>query len=197
MAEPEELVLQVQEPVGGREDLDHYPTPRAAILSLIRSVYLPAPGTTVLDPACGEGALLDVLRQECRVETVGIELDKGRAEHARRRGHRVTQADALEAPWPAADHLVGNPPFNRGLAFAERAVAWSEDNGGAKVMLLLRLSFMEPASGRGPFLRATRPNVYVLPERPVYDGRGTDSVTSAWFCWPGEGLYRVLPELSP
>lgn len=79
------------------------------------------------------------------------------------------------------------------MAFAWRAVAWSEANGGARAILLLRLTFIDGAAGRGPFLRETKPDVYVLKKRPLYVGRSGDSVTSAWFVWPGTGLYRVLP----
>ena len=62
------------------------------------------------------------------------------------------------------------------------------------VCMLLRLSFLEPTKSRRDLLTAYRPDVLILPRRPVFDGRGTDSITSAWFCWPGEGRIIWLPE---
>lgn len=188
-----DLVLTSQVPVGGRESHDHYPTPRSAIDALLR-VWMPAPGFTVLDPCCGEGAILDVFRGRGLV-TLGIELDPTRAAEAEARGHQVDRGDALGAlhPWPEADWLISNPPYTLAREFAEKAILWSGSRGPWNVALLLRLSFLEPASGRGDLFRNHPPNVRILPRRPAFDGRGTDSITSAWFCWPGTGRLMWLP----
>lgn len=187
-----ELVLTPVEPVEGRDrGLDHYPTPRAAVVSLLDARPQLTRGT-VLDPSCGEGAILAVARER-GARTVGLEIDPGRAEAARRAGHPVTTCDALASPWPEAEALCGNPPWDHAREFAWRALAWASARAGRQVWLLLRLTFLEPAAGRGELLRAHPPDVLVLPRRPAYDGRGTDSVTSAWCGWPGEGRLVWLP----
>ena len=183
-------------PVGGRESLDHYPTPRWCVLSLLAQEVFS--GGTVLDPSCGEGSILDVLLER-GATTLGIECHPHRAYAARARGHKVAINDALLVDWPEADAVVGNPPYSHGLAFARKAVAWARQAPHRSAYLLLRLSFLEPAAGRGAFFAESPPDVLVLPRRPSFDGRGTDSSTSAWFCWPstsgrpGEGRLVWLP----
>ena len=66
-------------------------------------------GAPVLDPACGEGALLAPVRGP----RLGIELSPTAAAVARRRfpDADVRVADALEVPWPGGTWIVCNPPW--------------------------------------------------------------------------------------
>lgn len=182
-------------PVGGRESHDHYPTPRWCVLALLTQGG-PPPAAGVLDPACGEGAILDVFRERGH-NTLGLELDPARAAVAQERGHYVYNNDATLFPWPEhADWLVGNPPYSLALDFAWKAVEWADWAKAPiprRVALLLRLSFLEPASGRAVLFQHHPPDVLILPRRPSFDGKATDSTTSAWFCWPGTGRLVWLP----
>lgn len=66
-------------------------------------------GVPVLDPACGEGALLSPVRGP----RLGIELSPAAAAVAGRRlpGASIQVADALEVPWPKGTWVVCNPPW--------------------------------------------------------------------------------------
>jgi SAM-dependent methyltransferase len=70
-----------------------------------------APAYRVLEPSCGDGRILDMLREYgCR--PLGIEYHPGRASEARQKGHSVVTANFLEqAPAPEFDRVVMNPPF--------------------------------------------------------------------------------------
>jgi SAM-dependent methyltransferase len=81
-------------------------------------------GLTVLDPCCGGGALLAAAEGlargvGARLSLFGRDVSALAAEATTARlallGARanVAQADALALPWPAADLLLGNPPFLR------------------------------------------------------------------------------------
>lgn len=48
--------------------------------------------------------------------------------------------------------------------------------------MLLRLNFLG-SQRRAAWLRAWTPDVYVLPRRPSFTGRGTDSCEYAWCVW--------------
>jgi len=76
------------------------------------------PGVSVLDPACGDGALLAALEGR---ELHGIELDPELAERARKRipHAKIVCADALaaEQTWPAETWILANPPW---LSFSGR-----------------------------------------------------------------------------
>lgn len=193
----DDFTLTSPVPVGGRESHDHYPTPRFCTELLIDHLALLRPGwrderPEVLDPAAGEGAILDVWRER-RCSTLGLEIDPARADVARSRRHRMDVCDALERQWPRADLLVMNPPYTLAETFVRRALAWRLRTPGASlVCALLRLSFLEPAKDRRDLL-LQNPDVLILPRRPAFDGRGTDSITSAWFCWPGRGQLVWLP----
>jgi len=189
-----EFSLTSPVPVGGRASHDHYPTPRWCTLALLRNWGLWYPKEPmVLDPACGEGAILAAVRDEIpHVQTRGIELDAGRVEAADAQRLEVVQGDGLEIEWGSPDLVIGNPPYSLATEFAWKAAEWAAEGAGGAA-LLLRLSFLEPASGRAVLFERHRPDVLILPRRPAFDGRGTDSITSAWFCWPGEGRLVWLP----
>ena len=176
--------LRPQTVVTGRSDADFYPTPRWCTLALLTQ-GAPPPGASIVDPSCGEGAILDVFRERGH-NTIGVEIDRERALVAAQRGHYPYNNDALTVPWPEGDWLVGNPPYSLALDFAWKAVEWADWPAAPiprRAALLLRLSFLEPASGRAVLFERHRPDVLILPRRPAFDGRGTDSITSAWFEW--------------
>jgi hypothetical protein len=171
---------------------DHYPTPKWATEALLAHAEAQgwlASGSTVLDPAAGEGAILDVAHQRGH-RTHGIELQPQLAAAARRKGHKVRQGDALSVPWPACDAVITNPPYSYQEAFLAMALAYAAP--GRRVCALLRLSFLGSAR-RADFHRQHPAWVLVLPRRPSFDGQGTDSADSAWFVWPGEGRLVWLP----
>lgn len=76
------------------------------------SSYKPEiPAYRVLEPSCGDGRILDAIRERGS-RALGFEVDAGRAAQARAKGHSVVTANFLEqAPVPEFDKVVMNPPF--------------------------------------------------------------------------------------
>lgn len=80
-------------------------------------IRLVGPQARLLDPACGIGQLLAAARavhSEPKGNLFGIETDPERGAGARERlgpGADVRIADALEVEWPAATHVIANPPW--------------------------------------------------------------------------------------
>lgn len=173
--------------VGGRASNDHYPTPRWCTLALLKAIDLP-PGALVFDPSCGEGSLLSVFSERGH-PTSGIELDEARGLDAQKLGHDVVVGDSLKLPW-CAEYIIGNPPYSVAEDFVWKAL---ENPQVRLVAFLLRLSFLEPVNGRGTVFEIYPPNVYILPRRPSFDGKGSDNITSAWFVWPGGNHLSWLP----
>lgn len=92
------------------KDLQFYPTPRAAIDHILARVHLPA-NASILEPSCGDGALLDAMNNGDR-QLFGIEYDATRAQQARAKGYSVLTANFLQVePQPVYDRVVMNPPF--------------------------------------------------------------------------------------
>ncbi len=141
---------------------------------------------SVLDPCCGDGAILDVIGKEWA--TFGLELDAGRAGKAAAR-HAVTCTDALVGgPWPDADACVTNPPYALAMPFIERALVWCACGvSDREVAFLTRLNFLG-SQKRADFHRRHPCDVYVLPKRPSFTGGGTDATEYCWMAWgPGRG----------
>lgn len=139
---------------------------------------------SVLDPCCGEGAILDVVRDVWRVETFGIEIDEGRRNTARSRGHDARLDDALiKTTWSSTVNIITNPPYSWAEAFIRRALIECEGD----IAFLLRLNFLG-SQKRAAFHRARPCDVYVLPKRPSFTGGGTDATEYCWMVWgPGRG----------
>ena len=92
------------------KDLQFYPTPRAAIDHILNRIHLPV-NAKILEPSCGDGALLDAMNNGDR-ELFGIEYDATRAQQARGKGYSVLTANFLQVePQPVYDRVVMNPPF--------------------------------------------------------------------------------------
>ena len=95
------------------KDLQFYPTPRKVIDTILKSVNIQK-GDKVLEPSCGDGAMLDAIADKLNndLELHGIEYDTGRAMQARAKGHAVQIANFLECePDPRFDYVIMNPPF--------------------------------------------------------------------------------------
>ena len=94
------------------KDLQFYPTPKAVIHRILNQLDF-RDGDKVLEPSCGDGAIMDELRfMECNVDITGIEYDKKRASIASSKGHFVLDDNFLQLPIVEKyDKVVMNPPF--------------------------------------------------------------------------------------
>lgn len=95
------------------KDLQFYPTPRKVVDEIIRRELHSLDGKKVLEPSCGEGAMMEALHEAFpRVQLLGIEVHAERAEAARAKGFSVVRKNFLEtAPQPVFDLVLMNPPF--------------------------------------------------------------------------------------
>lgn len=179
---------------------DFYRTPRWAIEAILPE--LPA-SSSVVDPCCGDGAILEVLAERFGPEHVrGIEINPVLAARARARVARpwidcvelpfrpdplVLEGDCLspETDWGTPSLVVKNPPFY----LAEEVVreALERTALGGTVFALLRVGFLG-SRARGSLWRDYPADLFVLPKRPSFTGGSTDSCDYGWFAWgPGRG----------
>ena len=156
--------------------LDAYFTPPEAVRALMRIENLPL---SIADPCCGNGAILNVLREA---------------------GHIVHGADIRDYGWPhtvVRDYLaepiimhdvgiVSNPPYMLALEFLQKAIA----DGAAYHAWLLRSNFLE-SNGRLPFFASHPPSrIWISSRRlPVMHREGGtgprtgSNACMAWFVW--------------
>ena len=172
-----------------RRENDYYPTPEWCA----RHIPVRLAGHTILDPCPGQGHLMRAIEKYHDPERVlGIELDAERAAIA---GVPCSNALDENTSWPDVNMVVTNPPFSLAAEFVERAIRPINDieTNLCAVIMLLPISWLEPAKKRERLLLSGLDRIHVLPRRPSFtrDGRCASSAY-AWFVWrPGGGHARV------
>lgn len=177
-----------------RREHDAYYTPSWCVRRLLEAYDLP--GGRWLDPAVGEGSIVravDDVRRDVVWTTVDIrpEVEPDLvADFVDRGCPALNVMQAQVGGW--WDVAITNPPYLQALAYAKECL-----RRAPVVALLLRLNWLEGGEhtrARSDWLRAHTPDVGVLPDRPSFDGVGSDACAYAWMLWglPGGGRVRIL-----
>ena len=180
-----------------RRPADYYPTPTWCTALLLEELHLP--GGRWLEPCAGDGAILRAVssvRDDVVWHTGDIRASGGVvADHPAVARHTTGDFLSMTPPEVPYDVLLTNPPYSLAMEFVRHGLLMADH-----VVMLLRLNFLA-SGGRAAFMREHTPSVYVLPNRPSFTGKGTDSIEYAWFHWSrlgGEAAQvRVLRALSP
>jgi hypothetical protein len=156
--------------------LDLYETPPEAVRALMQAVELPR---RIWDPACGPGAILDVIHRTGRLVWGSDVADYGGM-------HQTEVLDFLRAGAPLASAIVTNPPYKLAADFVRQALRLAPD-----VHMLMRLAFLE-GTGRSDILdgghlhhvRVFR-NRLPMMHRDGWEGNKltTGRIPFAWFHW--------------
>lgn len=201
-----------------RQPNDYYRTPGWVVSGILPFLNI-THTSAVLDPACGDGSILDAISNNTTAGGVkGIEVCKHLWEMASE-NHAVMLANALREDWRGYTHIIMNPPYSLSMQFVQKAV-----DTGAVVAALLRLAWLG-SEGRTHFHNRHPSGVFVITPRPSfthhlkfihkqcdgYVGRkrcqmehghggehmivgGADSCDYAWFVWGSgyEHQWRIL-----
>lgn len=170
-----------------RETHDFYPTHPAATRALLSVEQFDG---AIWEPACGDGAMSRVLI-DAGHEVISTDLiDRGYGEGGR---------DFLMEWAPRAPHIVTNPPFRWAREFGDRALLLTRSPGG-KVVMFLRLAFLEGVERQRWFANTPLARVWVMSRRvPMARGRqsgegdGHGVIAFAWFVW--EHGHQGAPQL--
>lgn len=156
-------------------EADYYPTPAWCVHRLLEEVPLLGCGSTWLEPSAGDGAIVRAVGSWAGDRrptwlTMDIRPDTSVDVHCDFLSSGVNAFNFF-------DVCITNPPYNQAQAFVEAAMECSR-----VVVMLLRLNWLG-GQERAAFLRERPPSVFVLPNRPSFDGRGTDATEYGWFVW--------------
>ncbi|PCG09737.1 hypothetical protein COA17_07785 [Sphingomonas ginsenosidimutans] len=151
---------------------DFFPTPAWATHALIENETFTG---SIWEPACGNGAMSEVLEKTgCAVRSSDL-YDRGYGEAG---------IDFLTVSGNA-DNIITNPPYNAAEGFLKSCL----DKANKKFALLLRLAFLEGANRRRTIFSTSPPSrVWVFSERITFYPagavqKGTGTTAYAWFVW--------------
>jgi len=169
---------QVQRHTLAERGDDLYETPEVAVHALRKCEDLPQ---NIWEPACGPGKIVKVLRENNHTVYATDLVDYGCPDSEAR-------IDFLMTPLPQRpiEAIVTNPPFKLAQQFVQHAL----DLGVPKVIMLLRLAFLE-SERRTNILEASglvRVHVFrrrlPMMHRAGWEGRKANSgMAFAWFVW--------------
>ena len=121
--------------VAGELAVDFYPTPSWMAHAMVERAEL-SDGTIVLEPTCGDGAILEQMPSS--VTAIGVEIDPILAARASAStGRDIIVGDILSLDLPSVDAVVANPPYQQ--RFVEKLFDRMHGvvvEGGVMVMLL-------------------------------------------------------------
>jgi tRNA1(Val) A37 N6-methylase TrmN6 len=157
-----------------RRENDAYYTPNFLIYSFFNKEYILLKGV-VLEPCAGQGAISNFLRQkypEITIETNDLDPTL-------KMNLNYDCRDLLKLP-QQYDWIITNPPFNQ----AHEIIPLAYERATKGIIMLLRLTYLEPCANRKQWLKEHPPNILVVNKRVSFTGNGkSDSCTTAWFVW--------------
>lgn len=174
-------------------DKDNYPTPEWCIHRLLDE-WIPRPGL-LLEPCAGDGRIIQTVDSRLRPEhfiwaalEIREECRRDLSQLARRQGRLVFQiTDFLTNQDLPVDTdgtlttVISNPPYN----VAEKVIRRAREVGPhADIVMLMRIGFLA-SEARGAFFEEHGvPDIYVLPNRPIFVKGTSDNTEYAWYIWP-------------
>lgn len=166
----------------GRSDVrlidDAYETPGWCVERLLDVLDLP--DGCWLEPCAGNGAIIQAVKlYDYAVNWTAVEKRPECEAALRLLTPRVRIEDFLSAELEHREEVViTNPPYSLAEEFVKKSLGI-----GQWVIMLLRLNWLA-SQRRAAFMLEHPPDVYVLPNRPSFTGKGTDATEYAWFVWP-------------
>ena len=164
-----------------REVNDYYATPPSAVEMLLG---LEEFSEVIMEPACGEGHIAEVLKTHGHKVLATDLID---------RGYGIGGVDFFCMNKPMDVDIITNPPYSIAKEFVEHAM--ETVTNGHKVAMFLKLTFLEGQSRRELFKRYPPKTIYVSTSRIgctkngefKKDKNGNLKVDSAvaycWYIW--------------
>ena len=177
-----DLQLTAGNSKGNRRELDYYPTPKDVTVALMRFITnnsLLQPGSTIWEPACGEMAISDVIKDF---------------------GHNVfssdiqTGNDYLQTPPPYRfDGIITNPPFKQSELFIKKAT-----EEAPLVAMLLKSQYWHAKKRTSLFKQSPPAFILALNWRPDFlsgERGGQPTMEVIWTLWVrgiDDTRYKIL-----
>ncbi|MEN2765737.1 NAD(P)-dependent oxidoreductase [Ornithinibacillus xuwenensis] len=171
---------------GTREKDDFYPTPPHATNALLDRIEFKG---DIWEPACGDGAISEVLTKHGYKVYSSDLFDRGYGEPG------IDFLKVSEKNVVPFSSIITNPPYKIAKEFVEKSLEVTDD----KVAMLLKLNFLESVNRYGMFKSTPLKHVFVFSKRltfyePNSEKKGKSGVLAyAWYVW--EHGYTGNPQI--
>lgn len=172
---------------------DFYATPSDTTKKILDKLELKG---SILEPACGQGHISEILKEYYpNAKVISTDLvDRGYADEIK---------DFLNDDFEKVDNVITNPPFKYAKEFVIKGLEISND----KVIMLLKIQFLESKSRKEFLENSPLKYIYVFSERqntmkdgspinPLNGKPWSSTMLLAWFVWEkgyeGEPIVRWL-----
>ena len=156
-----------------REENDYYATePKAVELLLSLETF----NKSILEPACGEGHISEVLKKH-GYDVLSMDLVD--------RGYGDLYEDFLKVGGTWDGDIITNPPYKYAQQFIEKSLSIIPD--GNKVAMFLKVQFLEGKERKNLFIKNPHKIVYVSSSRlrcgknGIFEG--SSAVAYCWYIW--------------
>ena len=159
-----------------REDDDFYATPAECTRALLYAERntLFCRKETIWEPACGDGAICNVLN-EFKYPFIATDIvDRGYV-------GQEECLDFLATHTPKSKLIITNPPF----ALADQFIEHAFDIGIEYMALLLKSTFWHAAKRSRLFVKWMPQRMYPLTWRPDFREQGAPTMDCSWMVWNG------------
>jgi len=135
----------------------------------------------IFDPCAGDHAIGRVLEEKLGRKVIHNDPDEKAADQdynydMTSHEHWEQMVNNHEIGW-----VITNPPWTPSIC--EPIVEFANSVAKIGVAMLLRLSYLEPTKTRGRWLSECPPTALIVMPRFSFRGRGSDTMTAAWFIW--------------
>ena len=150
---------------GDREPYDFYSTPQEVTIALENFLSIPS-SARIWDPACGDGAIIEVLSWLGYQNCVGTDIQTG--------------TDFLKEDIGPVDWIITNPPLSLADEFIIRAAEFD-----VPFAFLLKSQYWYARKRIGLFKEFQPRFVLPLTWRPDFTGGGRSLMNMCWCIWDG------------
>ncbi len=154
---------------------DFFRTPRALTEELLRHAKFEG---VIWEPACGDGAISEVLKEKGYSVISSDLYDRGYGE----------QKDFLKESPEGIDNIITNPPFNIADKFLEHAL----NVANKKVAMLFPIRYLSGKSRKKIFDSWPISKLIVIPYKVDFTGGNNPMFEVAWFVWNADAMEQRI-----
>lgn len=181
-----------------RDPFDFYPTPSWCVHRFLEAASKRLPVGDWIEPTAGDGAIIRSVKSFGNgYETVkwhSVEIQDRFENSLKEISQEVFIGDYANYNYLATTNInqtkakvcITNPPYKE----AEKIIKQAKKHSNT-VAMLLRLNFLA-SERRQKWIKADTPDVFVLPNRPSFRGKGSDATEYAWFVWDTFSTGKII-----